>query len=70
MNGRQAKVARKITNDAKRQAMDEVAPAINATMGNEKKTRDRVEALEQWAQSFSGLSFVGRLRWLVLGAGR
>lgn len=42
----------------------------DAALRNEEITRERVGELEKWAQSFSGMNFVERLRWLVLGRGR
>jgi hypothetical protein len=40
---------------------------IRIASGNELVTRERVDALEKWAKTFSGMTLWGRLRWLILG---
>ena len=41
--------------------------AAEAALTNEQVTRQRVDALEQWAAAFSGMTFWRRVRWLLLG---
>lgn len=63
MNGRAAKAHRKTAVAGATAAVQAVAPAIEAALGNEQKTRERVEALE----ALLGRPFWGRLRWLLSG---
>ena len=48
-------------------AIDATSKAVDAALANEQVTRERVEALEQWATAFTHLTWRERLRWLVLG---
>ncbi len=45
----------------------QVVPAVDAALQNEQLTRQRVTALEQWAQTFMSRTWWERWRWLVLG---
>jgi hypothetical protein len=67
MSGRRSKELRKHTNDVKRGALEAVEPAINASLENERITRQRVDALETWAMKFSQATLWRRWRWLFTG---
>jgi hypothetical protein len=77
-------VSERVARDFRRQAakvaadtVQKVAPAIQAALGNEQRTRQRVEWLESRAafltsrtdtlDALASAGFLARLRWLFLG---
>lgn len=67
MRGSTAKLFRRQANGVAARTVDALAPGIQAAVDNERLTRARVDELEAWLSLFSGLSFWGRLRWLLRG---
>lgn len=67
MNGRRAKENRKISADAKRQALAAVQHPVNTALVNTSDLNDRVSDLEAWARAFSNASRWTKLRWLLKG---
>ena len=63
MNGKAAKAHRKTARAGAYAAVEAVKPAIEAALGNEAVTRQRVDALE----AFRARNLAGRLRWLFTG---
>ena len=63
MRGSAAKDFRRQAAKVASKTVETMAPAINAAIGNEKLTRDRVEAVEGLLRR--GLR--GRLLWLLTG---
>lgn len=77
MNGSRAKALRNQAQAGALAALETVKPVLVETygkaqsaLGNEKLTRERVEALEAKVTALEGVrarSLRGRLRWLLLG---
>ena len=67
MSGRIHREFRKQANQVARETVAAVAPAIDAALGNEFATRERVANIEAWAKAFTERKFLGRLRWLLFG---
>jgi len=74
MNGRRAKENRKISADAKRQAMEAVRLPVNQALVNTANVNDRMEDVEEWIRTFSNVTCAPgprgvwqRFRWFWTG---
>lgn len=70
MRGALAKTIRRQADQARNQAIGALGPAVEAALGNEELTRQRVERLEKRLAEVEGVlrhGFRARLRWLISG---